>query len=205
MNRLMVLDADISEAVIRERKRLGHDRYDEVWDGVYVMPAMPTNFHQSLVHDLSVVFDVVVPKETGTIHPGANVSDRNAGWKQNFRVPDIVVVLPDGRAIDRGTHWQGGPDFLVEIASPGDDTEEKLPFFAHIGVREVLIVQRDSRELTLLRLKDGEFVEVEATLMDGRLWLCSEVLPLAFRRLMVRRRPRIVIRRTDGHAGEWTV
>jgi Uma2 family endonuclease len=205
MNRLLVLDEGISEDLIRERQRLGNDRYDEVWDGVYVMPPMPNNFHQTLIHKFSRVFDAVIPEDGGIIQPGANVSDRNTGWKRNFRIPDILIVLAHGKAIDRGTHWQSGPDFLVEVESPGDDTWEKLPFYAKIGSREVLIVHRDSRELTLLRLVDGEFVKVEATLLGGQLWLCSEVVPLAFRRVTVRRKPRTVVRRTDEQTGEWTV
>src|SRR5207302_6718560 len=123
MSRLLVLDQDITDDLIRERQRLGNDRYDEVWNGVYVMPAMPNNAHQTLVHKLSHVFDNVVPEDDGIIQPGANVSDRNAGWTDNYRIPDILVALIGGRAIDRGTHWQGGPDFLVEVESPGDDTE----------------------------------------------------------------------------------
>jgi Uma2 family endonuclease len=206
MNRLLVLDEDISEDLIRERRRLGNDRYDEVWDGVYVMPPLASNFHQDLVGDLyAMTREVVYLEGRGRVQPGANVSDRNEDWKENFRVPDVVVVLNDGTAIDRGTHWQGGPDFLVEVESPGDDTEEKLPFYSQIRVREVLIIHRDSRKLKLLRLNDGEFTEVEPAKLAGRSWLCSEVVRLAFRRVRVRGRPRTVVCRTDGQAGEWTV
>src|SRR5260370_28637027 len=151
MSKLVILDEFVSDETIRERQRLGHDRYDEVWDGVYVMPPMPNSFHQSTVHRYAVVLDAVVPEDEGVIQEGANVSDRDEGREQNYRIPDIVVVLPGGRALDRQTHWRGGPDFLVEVASPGDDTEEKIPFYSRILVRELLIVQRDSRELRLLR------------------------------------------------------
>jgi len=205
MSRLMILDEAVSEDLIRERQRLGNDRYDEVWDGVSVMPAMPNNAHQTLVHKLPHVFDAVVREDDGVIQPGANVSDRDVDWSSNYRIPDILVALVGGRAIDRGTHWQGGLDFLVEIESPGDDTADKIPFYAQIRVREVLVIHRDSRELTLLRLRGDELVEVEPTKMDGQLWLCSEVAPLAFRRLTVKRRPRTAVRHTDGEAGNWTV
>ena len=206
MNRLLVLDQYISDDLIRERQRLGNDRYDEVWDGVYVMPPMPNIYHQDLVGDMYAITREVVHLEgRGRVQPGANVSDRNTDWKSNYRVPDVVAVLSDGAAVDRGTHWQGGPDFLVEVESPGDDTQEKLPFYAQIRVREVLIIQRDSRELTLLRLRGAELVEVEPTKLDGQHWFCSEVIPLAFRRVTVRRKQRTAVRRTDGQAGAWTV
>jgi hypothetical protein len=37
MASMIVADRDIYRDLIRQRKKLGHDRYDEVWDGVYVM------------------------------------------------------------------------------------------------------------------------------------------------------------------------
>jgi hypothetical protein len=46
---------------------------------------------------------------------------------------------------------------------------------------------------------------VEATLLDGEPWLASEVLPLAFRRIIVKGKPRTEIRRTDGRKGAWTI
>lgn len=42
----LVADPQISEKLIAERKALGLDRFDEVWEGVYVMPPMANNEHQ---------------------------------------------------------------------------------------------------------------------------------------------------------------
>ncbi len=102
-------------------------------------------------------------------------------------------------------HIQGGPDFLVEIESPGDDTEEKVPFYAKIGVRELLIIHRDKRTPRLLRLEGEELVLVPPSLFEGKNWLVSEVLPLAFRRTVVKGVPRTLVHRTDGEPGLWTV
>jgi Uma2 family endonuclease len=115
------------------------------------------------------------------------------------------VVLNDSRAVDCGTHFCGGPDFLVEIQSPGDDTEEKVPFSGKIGVRELLIIHRDKRTLRLLRLEGEELVLVKPTALDGKEWLVSAVLPLAFRRSVSKGKPRTQVRRTDGKPGRWTV
>ena len=52
MPRVLILDNEQGEDLIAERKRLGLDRYDEVWEGMYVMPSMPTNVHQKVVDDL---------------------------------------------------------------------------------------------------------------------------------------------------------
>ncbi len=206
MPQVLVKDADQAEELIQERKRKGADRYDEVWDGVYVMPSMPSLEHQELVHDLGTTFDEVVRRpRLGKVYPGVNVSDRGSDWKTNYRVPDLVVVLKNSRAVSHSTHVQGGPDFLVEIESPGDDTEEKVPFYGKIGVRELLIIHRDKRTLRLLRLEGEELVLVKPSPFEGKEWLVSAVLPLAFRRSVSRGRPRTLVRRTDGKPGRWTV
>ena len=206
MPQVLVKDIDRADELIQERKRRGADRYDEVWDGVYVMPSMPSLEHQELVHDLETIFDEVVKRQgMGKIYPGVNVSDRGSDWKTNFRVPDVVIVLANSRAISHKTHIQGGPDFLVEIESPGDDSEEKVPFYGKIGVRELLIIHRDKRTARLLRLEGEELVLVKPSELDGKDWLLSAVLPLAFRRTVVKGVARTQVRRTDGNPGLWTV
>ena len=203
---LLIRDAGLVDQLIQERKRKGIDLYDEVWEGMYVMPSMPTNVHQGLVSDLGDIFrDVVKKPGLGQGYPGANVSDRRKGWEHNYRVPDLLVVLNNSRAVDCDTHFCGGPDFLVEIQSPGDDTEEKVPFYGQIGVRELLITHRDKRTLRLLRLEGEELVLVKPSPLDGKEWLVSAVLPLAFRRTVSRAAPRTQVRRTDGKPGRWAV
>ncbi len=120
-------------------------------------------------------------------------------------MPDVLVVLNNGRAVDCGTHFFGGPDFVVEVQSPGDDTEEKVPFYGKIGVRELLIIHRDKRTLRLLRLRGEELVGAQPTPLGGKDWLVSEVLPLAFRRTLRKGVARTQVRRTDGKPGGWVV
>jgi Uma2 family endonuclease len=194
----------LAEDLIRTRQKRGIDKYDEVWDGVYVMPPLANNPHQKLVGFLTPIYHEVVP-QGGQVFPGANVSDRRKTWKENFRCPDLVVVLPGGRAVDCGTHWYGGPDFLTEIQRPGDETEEKIPFYASIKVRELLIIEHDTRQVRLLRHDGSQLVGVKATVLAGKKWLVGEVLPLAFRRFIYRGKPATEIRRTDGVSGRWII
>jgi Uma2 family endonuclease len=149
--------------------------------------------------------EVVTRPGLGIVYPGANVSDRGSDWKSNYRVPDLVVVLAGSRAISHNTHLQGGPDFLVEIESPGDDSEEKVPFYGQLGVRELLLIHRDKRTLRLLRLAGQELVLVPASVLEGKRWLVSTVLPLAFRRTSQGGKPVTEVRRTDGQPGVWIV
>jgi Uma2 family endonuclease len=206
ITRLLIHDAEPFDSLLQERKRKGIDLYDEVWEGIYVIPSMPTLAHQLLVGDLGNIFHEVVKKpRLGKSYPGANVSDRRKGWEHNYRVPDLLVVLNNSRAADCETHFCGGPDFVVEIQSPGDDTEDKVPFYSKIGVRELLIVHRDKRTLRLLRLHGEELVLVRPSSLEGKEWLISQVLSLAFRRTLRRGKARTQVRRTDGKPGLWIV
>jgi hypothetical protein len=203
--KMLVLDYGVSRDMVRQRKKLGLDRYDEVWDGVYVMPSMANLDHQELVLEMAGLFKDVVKEAGGKVYPGANVSDRPKNWKKNYRIPDIVVLLKNSRAKKRDTFILGGPDFLTEIESPDEDPEEKIPFYSKIQVQELLIIHRDRRDLRLLRHDGEELVQVEPTWLQGGQWLVSTVLRLAFRKVVVKGKPRTEIHRTDGVPGRWVV
>jgi Uma2 family endonuclease len=206
MPKALVMDEEVSARLIRQRKKRGLGRHDEVWDGVYVMPSMPSLAHQKLVSDIVVVLDAVVEQEAaGNVYPGANVSDRRIRWKRNYRVPDVVVALEGSQAVACDTFFHGGPDFLVEIQSPGEDAEAKLPFYSQVHVRELLIIHRDGRKLKLYRHDGQSLIPIIPTPLEGSRWLVSEVIPLAFRRKVVKGIARTELRRTDGKPGTWTV
>ncbi len=203
MPRALILEPSLVRKLIRDRQTRGIDRYDEVWDGVYVMPPLASNPHQGLMADMYLTVREVVPRDRGEVFPGANVSDRREGWEKSFRAPDVVVVLKEGRAIDCGTHWFGGPDFLTEVKSPGDDTEKKIPFYGKIKVRELLVIHRDTRHLSLYRHDGKQLVLVGQSSRDASEWLKSEIVPLEFRWKASKKGPRTEARRTDGKKGRW--
>jgi Uma2 family endonuclease len=201
---LRILDPHLSGSIARERRRLGIDGHDEIWDGVYIIPPTLTIEHQRIVCDIGCVIGELFKRSSGTdVLLGANISDRRGrDWLKNVRVPDVVVVLKGGRAINCKTHYFGGPDFLVEIHSPGDPTKAKIAFYASIGVRELLVIHRDTRRLRLYRTDGTELIPAEP---DAKKWLTSDVVPLAFRRTTAGKKPRTEVRRTDGTAGRWVV
>jgi Uma2 family endonuclease len=201
-----VLEPTLARQLIQERQERGIDKYDEVWDGVYVMPPLANNPHQSLATKLAgILLNAITFEGRGDVFAGANVSDRRHHWDKNFRAPDVVVVLNDSRAVDCITHWMGGPDFLVEIQSPRDETNAKMPFYSAIQVRELLIIHRDTRQLRLYRHDGQQLAPVEPADLEGEEWLASAVVPLAFRRTGRRGRWSTEVRRTDGTPGHWTV
>ncbi|MEZ6102003.1 MAG: Uma2 family endonuclease [Pirellulaceae bacterium] len=113
----------MSTADSGSRKATGADRFDEVWNGVYVMDPMPNNEHQTLATELGIIFGALIDwNGLGWTFVGANVSDRERDWTENYRIPDVLVFLAETKAKDCGTHWCGGPDFAVEIIGTGDHT-----------------------------------------------------------------------------------
>lgn len=150
---LLVNDRQIASQLIAERKAQGFDRYDEVWKGVYVLFPVLDNEHQLLVTEMSIAIGTAIDwNDLGQIMAGANVSDRRQDWTENYRVPDVLVFKPDTKAENCGTHWFGGPELAIEIVSPGDRTLEKLGFYAAVGTRELLVVDRHPWQLTLYRI-----------------------------------------------------
>jgi Uma2 family endonuclease len=192
-------DPDLEERLKAERAATGGDRYDEVWEGVTFMPPLANNQHQSLGFEFAVVIHYALgDRLRGRIFPGVNVSDREDDWESNYRCPDVAVFLPGCPARDCGTHWFGGPDFASEILSMGDRTLEKLPFYAAIGVRELLIIDRYPWSLELYRLTQGQLLSVGKSDLEHTTPLVSAVLPLSFGLLAGVPRPRIEVIHQDG-------
>ncbi len=202
----MIVHEPWTEAQIKaERAATGADRSDEVWDGVYVVSPFPNNEHGEIVSGLIFVFHTIINQpKLGRVYPGVNVSDRDTGWTHNYRGPDVVVFLNDTTAINRNTHWVGGPDFAVEILSEDDPAREKLDFYAKVGVREVLIVDRDPWALELYRLDRGALGMIGKVTLESDEGLRSEVLPLSFRLVSGAERPEIEATHSDGDR-RWSI
>lgn len=193
---VLVLDPDLESHLKAVRRENDSDGHDEVWEGLHVIAPLPNNSHQRIQGRIVAVLHAALGWDPEiTIAPGANVSDREKDWQCNYRAPDVVVYLPGNRAKDMGTHWVGGPDFLVEIVSPFDRSRDKLPFYADVGVREVLIVDRNpwSLELYVSGKKQAGSMQLSgrATLKGAP--LASSVLPLTFQLVSARPRPRIKV------------
>ena len=173
--------------------------HDEVWDGVYVVSPGANNEHQDFVGGLSAIFTVVLRwTGLGVVQPGANVSDRVEQWEHNFRCPDVVVYLNGTTARNLGTHWCGGPDFAVEVVSKGDRSRKKMDFYAKVGTRELLVVDRVSWILEHYRLVEGAMTLVGKSGPERPEVLTSKVLPFGFRLIAGEPRPRIEVTHSDG-------
>ncbi len=144
---------EIPDDILNLRKRTGADRWDEMWEGVLHMPPAPNPDHQDLEGQLETWLRIhwARPNRSRVYH---NV---NVGMppvpSENYRIPDLILLTPERRGIRRGDYFVGAPAVVIEIASPRDESRDKMPFYAQLGVPEVWIIDRDTRvpEIHLLK------------------------------------------------------
>ena len=174
----LVADPRVSVPLLEDRRKSGLDQWDEVWDGRYIFMPLPGNQHQNLVTAMASDLHVFLRDHGGgLVQAGANVSDRRDDWTKNFRCPDVLLFLLGNPAVDRGSHWLGGPDLAVEVLSEGDLALEKLPFYAGVGVRELWVLDRDPWRLDRYRLTGGE-LKADGAAEPGGPPVRSALLPL---------------------------
>jgi Uncharacterized protein conserved in cyanobacteria len=187
----VINDPMMEEMLIRERREKGLDKFDEVWEGVYMMSPIANNEHQWLMLKLAqIVSEAIAPDSL--VYPGVNVSDRE-DWTHNYRVPDVAVFLKGNPAEDRETFMLGGPDLAIEILSPGDRAFEKLDFYASVKTREVMIIGRYPWQIDLFRL-DGRGLKHVGNITPGdSAVLETRVVGLNWKLLSGEKRPGIEI------------
>jgi len=166
---------DVPEHLLEERRRLGLDGRDEMWEGVLHMVPPPADRHQGLSSDLFLVLGPIakaagfVPRfETGLFDPAV-------AHYHDYRVPDQTYAHPRLRT-ERGI--DGPAALVIEFRSPGDDTYDKLPYFHRLGVNEVLIVHPSNRQVELRRSVPVGWEQVAP---DAEGWLDLVALPVAVR------------------------
>lgn len=148
---MLILDSSSSglDEVLERRRRSGLDRLDEVWEGVAHMVPAPSGEHAEITQQLAVILDG--PARAAGLVPA--MGEFNLGESEHdFRVPDGAVH----RSRPRGV-WFATAALVVEIISPGDESWEKLPFYARHAVDEVLLVDPQERAVHWLALTDGGY------------------------------------------------
>ncbi len=140
------------EELFERRRRMGADRHDEVWEGVYHMVPGPGAPHSFVAQRVSVLLDA--PARAAGLFVGLEF---NVGVsKDNYRVPDLGVH----REL-RTEKWVPTAAIVVEILSSTDEAWRKLPFYAEHGVDELLLVDPGERSVAWLALRDGSYEPVE--------------------------------------------
>ena len=90
--------------------------------------------------------------------------------EHDFRVPDGGLHSPGA-----GGMWHPTAALVIEIVSPGDESSQKLPFYAKHNVDEVLIVDPAERTVMWLGLREGGYRPIEqSSLIELRISELSE-------------------------------
>lgn len=148
---------DVDPAMLDERRRHGTDRWDEMWEGVLHMAPPPSDRHQHIGTELLLVLGPLA-KDRGLVARYETGLFR-AGIDNDYRVPDLMFATPAQRA-ERGI--EAGAELIVEIRSPGDETYAKLSWYAHLGVREMLVIDPATLAVELFTGVDGVAAPVSA-------------------------------------------
>ena len=138
------------DVLMKRRRTLGLDRFDEAWQGDYHMAPAPHPWHGYLDQVVAVLLDPLAHRVDLTATGPFNLGDAD-----DYRVPDrgLHRRLP-------ATVFVATAALVVEIVSPADETWAKLSFYADHEVDEILIVDPTERSVTWLALVDGRYIEV---------------------------------------------
>jgi Uma2 family endonuclease len=142
---------EVPEELLEERRRLGHDKRDELWDGALHLVPPPSSIHDRLIIDL---IDALGPiaRRRELLRWTAGLFDA----PKNYRVPDLTLA---GRqhVSKRGLE---GAELVIEVLSPYDESRDKFPFYARVGVREVWLIDPKTRATEIHVLHDGVYAPV---------------------------------------------
>lgn len=154
----------VVEAWLEQRRALGQDGRDEVWEGVYHVA--PHEHGRNGAVAMQLVLVLAGCARAAGLLPGGSF---NLGEPGDFRVPDL------------GFH-RGSPDalyfataaLLVEVLSPDDETFQKFDFYARHDVDELWVVDPLERTVRMWVLRDGAYEQVDASALLGL--SCADVV-----------------------------
>lgn len=137
--------------LIEQRRHLGQDIFDEVWDGEYHVAPGPSAEHGRVDDELTALLR---PRALAVGLVGTGPF--NLGTAGDYRVPDgglhrgrpTGVYLPTAAVV-------------VEIVSPDDETYDKFGFYAAHSVDELVAADPGRRLVEIWRLTDGRYSRVE--------------------------------------------
>ncbi len=132
-------------------EELPEDVRAEVFDGQIFYMASPSQDHQAISMELSTVLNTYLKSKNGpcrVFHAPFDVKLNDTPL--TMVQPDLMIVC-DKNKLD-GKRCNGAPDFIIEIVSPGnpsDDYIRKPYYYKNAGVREYWIVDPRRKTVTV--------------------------------------------------------
>jgi len=169
---------EVPPEILAWRKCTGADMWDEMWEGMLHMAPVPNREHQDLQWAMETYLRLRWARPRGNkVYHEINLA-APGGWPNNYRIPDLLLLTPERFGIDHNEYFEGAPAVVVEIRSPGDESYEKLEFYAQLGVPEAWIIERDSKAPEIYVLRAGRYMQRAASAAG---WVLSDVTGIELR------------------------
>jgi len=154
---------------LEQYKALPENRRAEVFEGVLYDMASPSQIHQTLSMELSNILYNYIKSKNGVCQVFTAPFDvKLSDTPLTIVQPDIMVIC-DKEKLD-GQRCNGAPDFIIEIVSPGnpsDDYIRKLYYYKNSGVREYWIVDPRRQKVIVYYLNQTDFEMETYTFQDN--------------------------------------
>ena len=127
----------------------------ELIDGVIYYMASPRVVHQTILLQLASRIDEHIRKNNGDCRVIIDVDTKLQTEKDTIVRPDISVICDPEKITEK--RIEGAPDWVIEIASPGEPKHDyltKLSLYQRVGVREYWIVDPQKRSVITYRMGD---------------------------------------------------
>ena len=157
-----VLQPQLETITLEQYEALPEEKRIEVFDGIAYDMASPSQIHQSISMQLSTVINNYL------LHKKGACSIFSAPFDVKLSDDPLIIVQPDIMVIcdkDKldGKRCNGAPDFIIEIVSPGnpsDDYIRKAYYYKNYGVREYWIVDPKRRMITV-NYFEGDLLNIQ--------------------------------------------
>ena len=157
-----VLQPQPDTITLEQYETLPDTRRAEVFDGVVYDIASPSQIHQMLSMELSnTLYNYFKRKKESCQVFSAPFDVKLSDEPLTIVQPDIMVIC-DKDKLD-GKRCNGAPDFIIEIVSPGnpsDDYIRKAYYYKNAGVREYWIVD-PRRKIVTVNYFEANLVSVQ--------------------------------------------
>ena len=154
---------------LEQYEALPEERRAEVFDGILYDMASPSQIHQSVSMQLSTVINNYILRRKGSCSIFSAPFDVKLSDKPLTIVQPDIMVICDKNKLD-GKRCNGAPDFIIEIVSPGnpsDDYIRKLYYYKNSGVREYWIVDPRRQKVIVYYLNQTDFEMETYTFQDN--------------------------------------
>ena len=146
---------------------LPDDRRVELIDSVFYDMAAPTFLHQTLLTQMVIQLSVCAAKKNTGYHVIPAPYDIRLD-KDLFTMvqPDILAFRGD--PLEHNHHFEGAPEFVVEILSPSSRSKDmvlKFNKYQNAGVREFWVVDPKYRKVTVWSF-DGDILSSDYGFQD---------------------------------------